>query len=491
MMLKTDSILEQIHSIQNDRKSGRLKLQKGDGEITLHFQEGLMDGARSNIAALHIGKILAEKGSLQASELMRLLEKARKKKLILGQAAVEQKILENPELKDSVREQIIRTILHALDHKFEVNAFSDGADNLFSPARFSFDRLMLELARRNLKPFKFDPRHQIGLNNGQSLAHFPWYPQELAVLGHLKTPCTVPELSTSTGIDVPVLDKILSVFDTLNLVNRTVAAPQEHEAEAPSQRYPLQYLVPEIDATVLSEKLETFHNATSFISEQFKTLKVRIGDLSAGKHLQVIAVSSPQPEDGKSTVCANLAVSFSKDPNRRTIVVDCDLRNPSQHKILGISNDPGVLGWFENDKLQPYCYMRRLGNLFLLTAGGIAANPIELLSSPRMQELLEYLKTEFHTIILDCPPFGPISDVQVLNAMADGMVMVVRRGKTSFGSLEKACKSLDQEKLIGVVFNDVKSMLFNTQYDHRYYHYQGYYPYRPGKSPRRSKTYLE
>jgi Mrp family chromosome partitioning ATPase len=159
--------------------------------------------------------------------------------------------------------------------------------------------------------------------------------------------------------------------------------------------------------------------------------------------------------------------------------------------LLGASVEPGVLGYFENDTLQPYCYLRRLGNLFLMTAGGIAANPVELLSSPRMLELLAYLKTEFDTIILDCPPFGPIADAQLLTGVADGMLMVVRRGKTSYSSLEKACKNLERSKLIGVVFNDVKSMMFNTQYDYRYYHYRGYYPYRPGKSPRRVKTYLE
>jgi capsular exopolysaccharide synthesis family protein len=361
------------------------------------------------------------------------------------------------------------------------------------PAKFNFDRLSLELARKTLKPFQLDTQQLVSLNNGHSLSHLPWYPQELSVLAKLKTPSTLQDLSESTGLEQKNLSKILSVFDELNLINRmdTMDTAQESTALVKHQDYPFRILVPDIANTTLSDKLETFHNATSFISEQFKNLKVKISEASAASALQVIAVSSPQPADGKSLICANLAVSFSKDPHRRVVVVDCDLRNPSLHKILGTSMDPGVLGYFENDSMEAFCHMRRLGALYLMTAGGASDNPIEQLSSPRMRELIAYLRTEFDTIILDCPPFGPISDAQVLNSLADGMLLVVRRGKTSYRALEKACKSMDKNKLIGLVFNDVKPMMFNTQYDYRYYHYRSYYPYSGAKPTRRPKTYLE
>jgi hypothetical protein len=301
-MLKQDQILENIHGIQKDRKTGRLKLRKEGAEITLYFQDGLMDGAGSNVAMLQLGRILAEKGNLQAAELPRLLEKARKKKIILGKAAVAQKLLDNPDLKEGVREQIIRIVMHAMNHEFQFDSFNETSVDLYLPARFNYDRLVLELARKSLKPFQIDPESLIGLNNGQSLAHLPWYPQELSVLSRLKKPCSVPELTASTGLNPPVLEKILCVFDTLSLINRMAEAPTESDAADEHESYPLKYLVPEIDETVLSEKLETYRNASSFISEQFKSLKVRIGEMPAETPLKVIAVSSPQPEDGKSLI---------------------------------------------------------------------------------------------------------------------------------------------------------------------------------------------
>jgi capsular exopolysaccharide synthesis family protein len=490
-MLNQSYILERIHSAQAGGMTGHLKLEKSGRQITFYFRDGFIDGAGSDVEKLQLGRILSKRGILQASALPKLLDWARRKHHILGEAAIVQKLLDSPELREGVREQIVQAVMHALDNEFAIDAFSETPVDLYMPARFDFDRLVLELARRNLKPFVLDPKQLLSLNNGRSLSHLPWYPQELSVLGRLKTPCTLQDLATSTGMEHTNLNKILSVFDSLNLINRMDAVTGESTALIKREDFAFRYLVPEIGDTALSDKLETFHNASSFIGEQFKNLKIRISEAAVATPLQVIAVSSPQPEDGKSLICANLAFSFSKDPNRRVIVIDCDLRNPSLHKLLGTSVEPGVLGYFENDNLPAFCHMRRLGSLYLMTAGGTTAHPIELLSGPRMRELLAYLRTEFDTIILDCPPFGPISDAQVLSGLADGMLMVVRCGKTSYGALEKACRHLDKNKLIGTVFNDVKSMMFNTQYDYRYYHYRSYYPYSAAKTKRRPKTYLE
>ena len=128
-----------------------------------------------------------------------------------------------------------------------------------------------------------------------------------------------------------------------------------------------------------------------------------------------------------------------------------------------------------------------------MTAGGTAANPIELLSHERMKKLLAYLQTEFDTIILDSPPLVPISDAQVLTALSNGLILVVRCGRTSYAGIEKAFRNLDRNKLVGVILNDVKPILFNTQYDYKYYHYKNreYYPYGKRIIAPRPKTYLE
>jgi len=138
--------------------------------------------------------------------------------------------------------------------------------------------------------------------------------------------------------------------------------------------------------------------------------------------------------------------------------------------------------------------MRRVKNLYLLTAGGVSAKPLELLSLEKMRKLIEYLRTEFDTIIVDAPPLSPISDARILMGLSDAVVLVVRRGKTPYSGIERAFKVIDRKKLLGVVLNDVKPMLFHTHYDSGYYRYgkKGIYPYASTRKSRtRSKSYLE
>ena len=240
--------------------------------------------------------------------------------------------------------------------------------------------------------------------------------------------------------------------------------------------------------------MEVLKNEFSFVSEQFKALKVRINESQAERAIQTIAISSARPQDGKSLVAVNLAFCLAQDLDRRVILVDGDLRNPTVNRYLGVSVEPGLSGYLENGHLQPYCYMRRFKNLYIMTAGGVCTNPVELLSQDKMRELIQYLKTEFDTIIFDAPPFAPIPDARIIMGVSDGLVLVVRRGKTPFSAIEKAFKVLDRKKLLGIVFNDVKPMLLHTHYDHGYYRYgkQGAYPYYGTRKPRsRSKNYLE
>jgi capsular exopolysaccharide synthesis family protein len=486
-------LLDKIREIQRQGRTGLLQLEKEGREITVYFHDGLIDGAGSNIAHLKLGKILAGRGIFQSSVVPKLLEKARRKHMLLGRTAVWRKLLDDEDLKEAINDQIIQTFSFALSSEFRIRAFKDSDVDLYLPARLDLDCLVLELARCNLKPLQLDPSGLLSLNNGRSLSHLPWYPQELSVLSHLKTPCTLQDLAGATGIEYVRLGKILSVFDSLRLLNRVETPQSESTALVKREGFPFEHLTPEIGSFNLSSKLETLLNPTSFISEQFKTLKVRLAEVAAQAPLRVIAVSSPNAGDGKSLVSANLAISLSKDKGRRVVIVDCDLRNPSLHKLLGASVEPGLLGFLDGDYLQPYCYLRRLESLYVMTAGGIANNPIELLSNPRMHELIAYLKTEFDVVILDCPPFGPIADAQILTGLADGFLMVVRCGKTTYRTIENAFERLDRNKLIGLIFNDVKPMLFSTQYHYRYYNYgdRSYYPYAKIKVVRRPKTYLE
>jgi Mrp family chromosome partitioning ATPase len=123
-----------------------------------------------------------------------------------------------------------------------------------------------------------------------------------------------------------------------------------------------------------------------------------------------------------------------------------------------------------NGYLSPYCYVRRLENLYFLTAGGLAPNPIEILSMKKMKQLIEQLRQDFDTIIIDAPPYSPIADARIVTALSDALVLVVRHGKTSYSSIDHAFSAVDRNKLLGVVFNDVKPMLFHTYQKLGYYY---------------------
>ncbi len=492
-MTTPNPLLDEIRRISDESQSGTLVLGKERAVIKIHFDQGLISSASSDIPRYRLGRFLTRGAYVADARITDLLNEAKKHRRVIGEAAVHKRFLDDTELLDVVQDQAAHILMHALHEEFEIRSFSPGHVPIYLPAKLSLEQLMLRLARQTLRPFQPDPHKLLVLTNGHDLSHLSWYPQELSVLSHLHQPRTLQELAVSTGLEYTSLCKILSVLDALHLVAAVEQAPSVTTAVALREGLPFEHLVPEIQNPALSDKLETFHNESSFISEQFKSLKVRIGEINAMRPLKLIAISSPHTGEGKSLISANLAISFSKDIGRRVLLVDCDMRNPSIQKYLGTSNEPGLKGYLETDYLLPYCYMRRFGRLFIMTAGGTASNPVELLSLEKMKGLTDYLRREFDTVIFDAPPLAPISDAQILTKLCDGLIVVVRSGKTTYGNMERGFRTLDPNKLVGFVLNDVKPRMFNTQYYYKYYHYRGrsLYPYGHHKPRPRAKTYLE
>jgi Mrp family chromosome partitioning ATPase len=148
---------------------------------------------------------------------------------------------------------------------------------------------------------------------------------------------------------------------------------------------------------------------------------------------------------------------------------------------------------FPTDSNKPICLKSRhiIPNLPLYPEELFMLNQLQ---TPRtLQDLIAHLRAEFDTIILDCPPSGPISDAQILTGLADRFLMAVQCGKTTCGSAKIAFRNLDLSKLIGLISNDVKPMIFNTQYDHKQYYHgnRQQHPYAKAKIARRRKTCLE
>jgi capsular exopolysaccharide synthesis family protein len=466
-------VLEEIRLVHEEKRSGVLSLTGRAGErVKIFFREGLIEAASSNLEAHRIGEYLLKEGLLEVHDKDVIESVAKRRKVTFGEAAVHKRLLNPSDVGAAARLQVLDLVQHVIRSEFAVDSFTGSLRSQYAPARLSFSQIQLELCRNSSAPFEVPEGMLLVLANGVDLSVFPWYPQELSILNEVRHPSTPDELAKRTGISPVNVKKILGVLNRLSVVNLVPASESVSECTAllPASEFAFDDLIPVVTDAVLHEKLEVARNDSSFTSEQFKNLKVRIRQANTEGPIKVITISSPDAQDGKSLVSANLAFSFALDPGRRVIVVDCDLRNPALNKYLGVRAEPGLLQHLGNGYLSPYCYVRRLENLYFLTAGGLAPNPIEILSMKKMKQLIEQLRQDFDTIIIDAPPYSPIADARIVTALSDALVLVVRQGKTPYSSIDHAFSAVDRNKLLGVVFNDVKPMLFHTYHKFSYYY---------------------
>lgn len=491
-MDKRAQVYEKIREIHEREQTLALSLGRGGHAIAVHFEHGLISAVSGNNPQCRLGKYLKETAGVDEAEINQLLRESRRHGWSIGQAAVKKGLIDAETLLELLHEQAVQILLPAFKEDYEIRSVEKSLVERYLPARMSPQHMMLLIARKSATPFALKDGRLVVMRASPEIARLPWFPEELAVMGMLKNPRGFDELVSTTGLDELSLRRILSVFDRLGLIELAEAPTETTTAVVKREGFPFDALVPELPTTGVSWELEAFLHENSFASEQFKALKVRIANAPGERPFRVITVTSPDRGAGKSLLSANLAMSFSKDPERRTILVDCDLRKPSLHTLTGASLAPGLVEYLQDDRLQSFCYMRRLDTLFLMTAGGWASNPIELLSLDKMRAFIESLRAEFHTVILDAPPLAPVSDVEVLAGLSDGLILTIRSGKTSYASIERALRNLDQSKLIGTVLNDVPPLMFNTQYDAGCY---GSIPYgtRPvGKGVAgRRKDYLD
>jgi len=475
-------LLNDIRELQENRESGVLSLTKLDHRVSVYHREGIIQSAASNLVSHRIGGYLIRDEYMSEADVPRILTEARREKILFGEAAVRREFLK-----------------HAFKNGFARESFTRCLRSNSISANINVACVLLELSRANPTPFERDPATVFALKNGEDLSGVPWYPKEICVLGGLNGPVTFPALQDSTGIDEASLRRILGVFERLGIIEtigeglESTGVPSNGQTALVKQKVlPYERLVPIVTNAVPGERLEVLRNPSSFITEQFKALKVHVRGDCETPHC-VLTVTSPDAQDGKSLVSANLAVALSMESGRRTVIVDCDFRNPTVNKHLGVAIGPGLIQYLSSSRMSPYCFMRRLGNLFLVTTGGIAENPVELLSLRKMKEFVERLRMDFDTVILDTPPLSPIADARIVSGLSDNVIVVIRRGSTSIRSIENAFRVVDQSKLLGVVFNDVKPLMFNTCFSRGYYSYgvDNTYSYSGNRKPAaRPKNYL-
>lgn len=230
------------------------------------------------------------------------------------------------------------------------------------------------------------------------------------------------------------------------------------------------------------KKTEKNYNSADAISEKskfaivesYKSARSNIMFSLSAEDQKVFAVTSYAKGEGKSTVSANLAISFSK-MERRVLLIDCDLRRPNLHNTfkventVGLSNIIGKMADFEDAVKHDV-----LPNLDILPSGTIPPNPSELLCSPGFEKLVKGLIDEYDYIIFDTPPIGVVADALLLKDRVAGYVVVLRERSTTHGDIQKMLESikLADTKILG--FIKVGCTQNKKSAGRGYYYYQYY-----------------
>jgi protein-tyrosine kinase len=202
-------------------------------------------------------------------------------------------------------------------------------------------------------------------------------------------------------------------------------------------------------------------------AEEFRTLRTRLTQMREKLPLQAILVTSALPGEGKTFVAANLAQSFAQQSGRRVLLLDGDLRLSRLHVLFGTSALPGLSDFLRGDvELSNVLQRGSPENLYFVPGGKPPLDPIELLGNGRLKGLLHRLAPLFDWIVLDSPPCVPLSDASLLAEFCDGVLMVVKAGKTPFDVAQKGRRQFEQRHLLGVVLNHVAPQ---TAYSAYYY----------------------
>lgn len=216
-------------------------------------------------------------------------------------------------------------------------------------------------------------------------------------------------------------------------------------------------------------RVVTLTESNGLGAEKFRMLRARLRNLRERRQLQKLVITSAVPNEGKTLVAMNLAVCLSKHTNEKILLLEGDLRKPMLGEQLGIKVLPGLGEWASGDEpiSKFICRFDDL-QLWVLPAGSAAENPVTILQSARFLELYKHLCTCFDWIIIDAPPLLPMADVSFWARQTDGMLLVVREGKTPKAILQKGLETLDTPKVIGVVLNDAHAVE-SSYYKHYYY----------------------
>jgi capsular exopolysaccharide synthesis family protein len=227
-------------------------------------------------------------------------------------------------------------------------------------------------------------------------------------------------------------------------------------------------------AAPLSSPLVSLLNPTSFEAEQYRRLRQQIEHLGRSRGLRVVAVTSAVASDGKTLTAVNLAGSLAQASGSRILLIDADLRRPSVARQLQIEDEGkgGLPAVLEAGKGRLQEFVRHISgtNLHVLTCPRSDAGAYEVLTSPKLVEVLAEARSQFDFVVVDTPPVIPVPDSVLVGRAVDGYLVVVAANSTPRKLLGEALNMLEPASVIGLVFNGDDRPLFGY-YRSRYRNY--------------------
>jgi capsular exopolysaccharide synthesis family protein len=217
-------------------------------------------------------------------------------------------------------------------------------------------------------------------------------------------------------------------------------------------------------------ELISLKSPKSQAAEAFRTLRTNIQFSSSDEKFKKIVVTSAQPNEGKSTVISNLAITMAQS-GKKVLLVDCDLRKPSIHKRLELSNKNGLTTFLATEKIIDECIQTiSVSNFQVITSGPIPPNPAELIDSKKMRKLLEDLSKVYDVILIDAPPVLAVTDTQILATMCEGVIFVASYGEADKHAVVRARELIEkvEARILGVVINKVPNVESSYYYNYEY-----------------------
>jgi capsular exopolysaccharide synthesis family protein len=236
--------------------------------------------------------------------------------------------------------------------------------------------------------------------------------------------------------------------------------------------------VPEIEGLSINGQSEysfvVAKRPESIPSEAFRALRTRVQFSRVNtENLKSILITSSAPQEGKTTIAINLAGSFAQS-NKKTLLIDCDLRKPAMHKIFNTDRVPGLIDYLTgNSTFESVLKKGEIENLNYITSGTIPPNPAEMLDSKEMRKFLQNMRNQYDLIVLDSPPIIAVTDSEILSSMVDGTILVVSAETTEMELMRRSVELIKREntQFLGTVLNNFSYKSGYGSYYKYYYYY--------------------